>query len=187
MVKKYILSAVMLVLLTTGTGWFDWMDGDWDNCYIASVNGVDTSPVYHPAVGETPAYITAPEAGTVSGPLTIRVKLTDSSLASQVIEDAKLQYKTGVGNWIDLAPAYAGYTSGGLEFKVTQSAFGNGSLTHAMVAKGASGLIRLYFAGGIYENADLADDPDEGGNAGAWTDYWVVSFTMSQNTLPGKI
>jgi len=186
MVKKYILSALMLISLPA-FAWFDFDEGDYDKCYIASVNGVDTSPVYHPAVGETPAYVTAPEAGTVSGPLTIRVKLTDSSLASQVIEDAKLQYKTGVGTWIDLAPAYAGYTSGGLEFKVTQSAFGNGSLTHSMVAKGASGLIRLYFAGGIYENADLADDPDEGGNAGSWTDYWVVSFTMSQNTRPGKI
>lgn len=100
-------------------------------------------------------------------------------------------YNSGSGlsysDTVATAPDGATTLTGTVEFREEECAFGRDSLTDSEIAKGNSGLIRLYVTDSLYQNGSLADDPDEDGTVGTWQDQWVVSFTMhASNSKPGR-
>ena len=154
--------------------WFD--DGQYaDHVYIAYCNYVDVSPTVS---------LTAPEAGTVALPLTIRV-YTESSIIG-TLQTVKLQWSTGDGNWTDMDPVRTRVAPDSVDYAETQTAFGHYTLDTDTLSQDTSYLIRLYVSDGVFENANLAADTGENGTNG-WMDSWVISLTThASNLRPGR-
>ena len=173
MVKRLLLSAAFAAVLILSGGWFS---ANPLAVSIVGINEKDTTPV---------ADNNAPEAGTVSLPLTIHVKATKGGVAP-ALTTLKIQWRNPSGGaWTDIATVLSGSTGGDKEF-VLITLPGLDKLTSAQLAKGVSSLIRIYASDGTNENASTAVDTTAEGTNG-WRDQWVVSFTLhATNDKPNR-
>lgn len=168
--------------------WVDaaWADAPakqaWVNALYNAGAGVSYTTL---STATVPAYVDAPDGGTVSLPITFRCAVR-ALTGQNAITTAKLQYKaTGTGVWADLVPAYSA-PAWTINFNPAMTAFGLDSATTSTYAKGADMLYRLYVSDGVIENADPGVDTTEDGTNG-WLDQWVLGLhAHATNTKPGR-
>jgi hypothetical protein len=148
-----------------GTYYGIWGDGTY--IYVVSFY----SGVLSYSVG---AVGTPPVGGTISSialSVTPRVIVEKSPITGIAIDTVTLQWAPGEtgGAWQTL---YS-WTGADLAFDGAEYAFGHDLVNHWTLPKDELYRLRLYIAGGVYENADLADDTTGDGTNG-WRDQWIV-------------
>jgi hypothetical protein len=174
MIRKFLVSIVAFILLTTSAfGWYDW-SSEYSSCYIAGANpGQHIQPT---------AVDIQDEGGVVYLPLSVRVHTREGSYGFD-IQEVKIQWRLsnnpGAGNWTTISTIYSDDT-GNFEFDWNDFNFGrqpNPTIDADDVSPGESVLVRIYIANHTagYQNADLAVDTTAEGTNG-WEDSWVMEF-----------
>lgn len=164
---------VFILALPCARAWLD-PTNYYDRLNISFVNDKNTGPT---------AENTAPEAGTTSLPFTVRCSV--SPVPGATIMTVGLQYRhSGDAVWHELAPSYIG-PAWTIDFRATQTAFGDNQITATECPPGDTVLIRVWATDGLTENASVLVDTAADGTNG-WRDEWVVSITAhATNTKPG--
>lgn len=176
--KKLLLCSALLLLSPLFMAcWFT--SENYQKCYIAQIN---TADVFYESAAFDAGGVAHPEAGEISFPATVWVKLQPREGQTEPTQFTLQFKKLPSGSWTTIKtisnPAWT------VNFSRPVALFGKGILNNLSgVTAGDDILVRVYVTDGLYENADLANDTTEDGTNG-WQDQWVVKLTVSSNERP---
>lgn len=187
MFKKMLVVLALIAGVTASACWFT--SENFNKHYIAMVNTAMT--VYTDQSGNLTwnggSEVVCPPAGTQDLPAQIWVKL-EPRTGGTAVSEAILQYKKlPAGNWVTFkhikTPTAGGTANWTVNFDKPVQLFGPNVFDPPSAVTGDSYLVRLYFFDGVYENADLDENPSEGGNfgtGGTWHNQWITKITIGK-------
>ncbi len=177
--KKLVIGVALISLLAMPVlaCWFT--AENFNKCYIAQINNADC--FYEDAVFDSGG-VAHPEAGTISFPATVWIKLQPRD-SGPAVTQMKLQFRKSTDStWTDIKTI--SNVAWAVNFEKPVALFGRNCLNNLPgVSGGDEILVRIYVTDGLYENADIGVDTTEDG-ANGWQDQWVVKLTVSNNTRP---
>ena len=173
---------VLVAGVTASACWFTTVN--YDKCYIARIN---TAITFYSDATWTGSSIPCPPAGTQDLPCQVWVKIAPRDVESPydapaAIHEALLQYKKlPSGSWTTFKDLHA--VAWTMDFSKPVELFGPNIFDPPGAVANDEYLVRLYFTDGIYENAALATNAPEGGDA-TWRNQWVTKITISGKRRP---
>lgn len=178
MIKKILALTILALGLSVNACWFTALN--FNRNYIARIN---TAITFYTDSVWTGSPIACPPAGVQDLPCQVWVKLQPrSEEGAPAITEALLQYKKlPSGTWTTFKTL--NQINWTIDFNKPVQLFGPNIFDPPGAATGNQYLVRLYFSDGIYENADLAVNAPEGGDA-TWINQWVTKITISGKRRP---
>lgn len=171
MIKKILITMLLTVGTVVSACWFT--TSNYDRCYIAKIN---TTTTFYAIDFD---HITCTPAGTQDLPCQVWVQLQPrSETNSPAIHRALLQYrKLPLGTWTTFKELHnVAWT---INFVEPVELFSTNIFDPPSAVTGDEYLIRLWFTDEIYENADLAEDPEATGS-GTWKNQWITKIVIGK-------